>query len=399
MRSAYSDKTIEAFVRMYVPQGNAAATKSANREFMDMLPLLSIRDEALQLAILAIGSAALGRSTGDQELSRRGRAFYGKALTETSMALRNPARAKSEALLVVPRVMALFEILFGAQANSTHQAKSWLSHAEGETAMVLARNPEEYSKTDAAHALFVSSRARLLIPAVRTRKATILNSPAWKTLPWTGRTKTPKDVLVDIFCGLPALLEAVDHISSSTLSKKNTEHLQIHTIAKCYTLHSELEDWLAANPTLTYTPKVTDTPTPITFPDIDIACLTVRYWTVALILYSCLDIASGIQPSTDFSTTHADRPHPRVFARFIARSSSFFFQEQYGVTGATAISFPLGNALLYMKRNPAADAQYMGMVMKAWSDPLLPSAIRDFLASMKQSVTFPAMVAKPLSEL
>lgn len=379
---------------MYIPRGDMCATNNEGKEFMNMLPMLTIRDEALQMAVLAIGTAALGKSTGDIALSQQSKTLYGKALKETAVALRNPTRAKSEAVLAVPRVMALFEILFGAEANSGTQAKSWLSHAEGEAALIISRGPEAYSKNEEAHLLFVNARFRPLIAAVRTRKATILNEEHWKTLPWVGRVKTPNDTLLDILCGIPEILEAVDKLTSSIINARRREDLRILTIAKCWTLHCHLQGWLTANPDAFYTPMIDDSLELVAFPNLEIACLTVRYWVTALLLYSSLDIASGIQPLTDIYTSHPDRPHPRHFARLIARSVSYFFQEQNGITGATAISFPLGNALLYMMRNPGVDSEYMGIIIKAWSDPMLPSAIRDFLASMRQSANAPTLAAR-----
>jgi hypothetical protein len=46
--------------------------------------------------------------------------------------------------------MALFEIFFGADANSSKQAQSWLSHAEGEIALIVARGPKAFIE-DPAH--------------------------------------------------------------------------------------------------------------------------------------------------------------------------------------------------------------------------------------------------------
>lgn len=371
---------------MYIPHGDIRSTNTEGKDFVDMLPLLSIRDEALQMAVLAIGTAALGKTTNNEDLIRQGKLLYGKALRETAVAIRNPTRARSEAVFAIPRVMTLFEILFGAEPNSGTQAKSWLSHAEGETAMIVSRGPEAYSESDTAHLLFINARIRPLIAAIRRRKATVLNQKRWKTLPWRGRVKSPNDTLLDVLSGVPEMLEAVDKLACISASEERTEGLRIETVAKCWTLHFQLDAWFAANQTEVYTPTISNSTTPIFFPDLDTAILTVRYWVTAVLLYSALDTASGIDPLTDTSVSHPDRPHPRYFARLITRSVTYFFQEQYGVTGATQISFPLGNALFYMKKNPTVDREYMDMVKSAWNDPMLPSAIRDFLASMKHRI-------------
>jgi hypothetical protein len=394
VRSAYTEKMLSAFIEMYVPHGGLEAADAEGREFVSILSLLTVRDQALQLAVQAIGTAALGYSTPDEALSQQGTALYGKALSATAAALRNSSRVKSEAALMVPRVMALFEVLFGAGANSPLRAKSWLSHAVGETALILSRGPEAYSHTDMAHSLFVNTRFRLVVSAVRSRKATLLNNEDWKTLPWRNRTKTANDTLVDIFCGVPELREVVEMLSSPTLSETGAHDLGMQAAAIAWTLHLQLQDWLVVNPDLVYTstlPEATDSITPVSFSNIECACRTLRYWVVALLVYSYLDIASGISPADNGSTEHSDRPHPRKYARLIARSVSYFFQKQHGLTGATTVSFPLGMALLYMSKNVRVDAHYISIVAKAWERSLLPATIRGFLASMRKNAIPPAL--------
>jgi hypothetical protein len=398
-KSAYSEKTIAAFLSMYNPTGTIRVDNTDAREFVSLLPLLSTRDGALQTAVLAIGITQLGTTAGNQDLTRQGRILYGKALKETAVALQNPARVNSESLLVVPRVMGLFDMLYGADPGSYRQAISWLSHSEGELAMILSRGPEAFSKDDAAHSLFTNARYRLLAPAIRGRKSTILNNEEWKTLPWKGRTKTSDDILIDIFCEIPELIESIDRLTFDTMSEQKREGLQVQTLAQCWTLHFQLQAWVDAEANAIYTPDFGDSTTHITFPNIDIACITVRYWLIALFLYSSLDIVSGIDPNTDTVLFHPDRPHPRPFARNIVRSIDYFFQEEFGITGFTAIWMPLGNALFYMSRNRPADIEYITMTMQSWHHPNLPNTMREFLVSFRRTVAMGTLVPIPMSEL
>ncbi|CAG5144126.1 uncharacterized protein ALTATR162_LOCUS1486 [Alternaria atra] len=398
-RSAYSEKTIATFLSMYNPQGVVHATNTDAKEFVNLLPLLSTRDKALQMAALAVGITQLGITSNNENLTRQGRTLYGKALKETAVALQYPARASSESLLVVPRVMALFDMLFGAEPNTTNQAKSWLSHCEGELAMVVSRGPEIFAENDVAHLLFTNARYRLLGPATRARKPTILNEEKWKTIPWKGRIKTSDDILIDILCGIPELLEAVDKLQFQCMSEQEKEGLQVYTIARCWTLHFELEAWVSTKANAIYTPEIVNNLTPINFPNIDIACVSVRYWLTALFIYSSLDIANGIDPSTDTLLSHPDRPHPRPFARMIMKSIDYFVQEQFGVTGIMALWMPLGNALFYLNRNREPDEEYIMSTMKIWHKPRLPSAMREFLKSFRHTVDMKTLIARPLSEL
>ncbi|RMZ70785.1 c6 zinc finger domain [Pyrenophora seminiperda CCB06] len=398
-RSAYREQTMASFLRIYNPQGVIRATNADAREFVSMLPLLSSRNEALQMAALAVGITQLGVTSDDEALTRQGRTLYGKALRETAVALRNPIRVASESMLVVPRVMALFDLMFGADPDSTNQAKSWLSHVEGELAMIVNRGPEVFSKSDAAHAIFVHARYRLLWPAFRSRQSTILNQEEWKRLPWKGRAKSSDDSLVDILCGMPELLEAVDRIQFEPMAEADREGLQLYTLAKCWTLHFQLQEWVDTEANAIYIPNIIDTSTPITFPNIDIACVTVRYWLAALFLYSALDIASGIDATTDSLLSHPDRPHPRLFARMIIKSVEYFLQEQFGVTGVMAIAMPLGNALLYMNRNRQVDEEYIMTIMNVWFEPDMPSTLREFLQSFRQTVDIKTSLAIPTRQL
>jgi hypothetical protein len=282
--------------------------------------------------------------------------------------------------------MALFEILFGAEEHSSKQAQSWLSHAEGETALIVAWGPEAFTE-EPAHSMFVNARYRPLIASARIRIRSVFNEERWKTIPWRGKVKTPNDNLLDIMAGVPEVLEGVDRFGSLSPESPQDEARDLETTAKCWTLHAQLQAWLTANKHHIYTP-VTLEAIPITFPSLHVACLTIRYWVTCLLLYSTLDTASRI-PSSDTACTHPDRPHPRQFARLIARSAPYFFKEEFGITGPTTISFPLGNALLFFRRDPVLDAEYNVLIMKTWRNPNLPSAIKNFLQSLRLSVTTP----------
>jgi hypothetical protein len=384
-RSAFNEKSIEAFINLYIPRSEECQISvSETKEFVYLIPGLTYHDEALRLAVVALGTGALGKQSSDRHLIKRSQTLYGNALMATRSALQDPVRARSTAVFVLPRIMSLFEILFGADLESStgNKATSWLSHAEGETALITARGPEAYNTDDAAHSLFANARYRPLIASTRVRKASIFNRKEWKTLPWIGRVKTSMDSLLDIMAAIPEILESVDKDGKLSPGSSYDEARDIQTSAKCWNLHFELQDWLAANGDLIHNSAMTDT-TLISFPSLETGNLNVRYWVIALLLYSSLDTATGVPPDNP-EITYSDRPHPRQFARLIARSVSYFFQKDLGVAGATQISFPLGNAMLYMSRSPHIDGQYLGMITKAFADPALPSAIKSFLLSMRK---------------
>jgi hypothetical protein len=159
-RSAYNEKTIEMFRYAYAPTSgvysSAAASSSANK-FPDLMPTLYVQDDALRLALLATSAASTGQATGDVWMFEQGKQLYSRALGEMSKAVRDPQRSRSPAVLAVPRVMGLFEILFGADINLNVQARSWKSHAEGELALMKARGPQGLAD-GVLHDLFVDGR-------------------------------------------------------------------------------------------------------------------------------------------------------------------------------------------------------------------------------------------------
>jgi hypothetical protein len=68
------------------------------------------RENALRTAVLAIGLVALGKEKQNKEFIEQGRIFYGQALRELGVALQDPYRRRSEALLVVPQLLGLYEV-------------------------------------------------------------------------------------------------------------------------------------------------------------------------------------------------------------------------------------------------------------------------------------------------
>lgn len=111
-RSAYHEKTVETFFTLYMPDNRYDAHNQLMRShsLVKVLSALYYRDEALRLAVVALGTAMLGKMREKEEWSRQGRRLYGQALQEMRKALACNQRSKSEALLVVPRIGAMFEV-------------------------------------------------------------------------------------------------------------------------------------------------------------------------------------------------------------------------------------------------------------------------------------------------
>ncbi|KAF1952132.1 hypothetical protein CC80DRAFT_596767 [Byssothecium circinans] len=380
--SAYAANTIETFFSMWNPDTDNNAVDKAELlrfdGFENVMSKLYVQDEALKLLLLALGTGLLGKNTDDVALVRQGRVLYGRGLKEMSTALASRRRVRSEALLAVPRVAGLFEILFGADPDTTVQAQSYVSHAHGLITMYTNRGPESYTD-GVAHNLFSDGRKTVIISDIRARKPSILNETAWKIIPWTKHAKTPKDLLFDIFAGIPEILSRIDTLDTLDPTSHASAQLRASTLRACKTLETQMRFWTSINENLV-APMVRDEPTPIFFPDRAQAYLTVNYWCLALYIYQ--SIQTLIIP--DSSSTVSQYPSPIIFARLIARSTPYFFDPGKGIWGALTVAFPIGMALLALRRSrDEEDTKYIKIVIDEWRSPKIPNCIKAFLDSMR----------------
>lgn len=155
-QSAFNAKGMEAAFELFPVQKNGDAS-AFNSQFSTLLPTLSVGDEALRQMVFAVGLVTLGKGSNDQMVLRKGRMMYGKALQELGASLQNPRKQTIEALLATTRLMGLYEILYGADGEDMTQARNWMSHAQGEIALVVSRGPEAFT-SDAAHLMFTLAR-------------------------------------------------------------------------------------------------------------------------------------------------------------------------------------------------------------------------------------------------
>lgn len=156
--TAFSAKGMEAVFDLFPAHQDAGGALQSVNPFFKLLATLSIHEEALRQTIFAVGLVTLGKGSNDQVVLRKGRTLYGKALQELGVSLQNPHRRTIEALLATTRLMGLYEILYGADGESiSPQARNWMSHAQGEIALIVSRGPEAFT-TDTAHLMFTLAR-------------------------------------------------------------------------------------------------------------------------------------------------------------------------------------------------------------------------------------------------
>lgn len=225
------------------------------------------------------------------------------------------------------------------------------------------------------------------ITGIRSRKPVVFNEEQWKTVPWRGRVKPASDTIIDIFLELPDILSELDYLDQISLDDERFDSLRLKVTAECWAVHCNLNAWFAKNSQEVYTPDV-EAPIPFDFPNFSVASLSLRYWTAATILYQCLDRALRYSVN-DTLPPYLNRPHGRPFARLILRSVRWMFRKDNGVTGPSAVSFPLGVALMYHRQSEIPDPEYMQLVFGMWNNPEWPSSVKDFLRSMGGAIKLP----------
>ncbi|KAF2194589.1 hypothetical protein K469DRAFT_617173 [Zopfia rhizophila CBS 207.26] len=383
-RSAYGEKSASMFCEIYLPSERTFGSSTERftvAGWTDEIQDLYVRDDALKIALLAVSCAVVGREKHDPWMIAQGRKLYGQGLIEVGKALKHKQRATSDALLTVPRLMGLFEILFGADPDLSLQARSWRSHAEGELAMMKARKPGMHM-SGAAHRLFVDGRMSPIIAAVRARKATVMNSKEWKTIPWTIEPRTPKDSLIDILAGVPELLEEVERLKASVDGVDKAE-LRAKIAKASLALEADLDKWSYIHAALMYEPD-DKSKTPITFDHLPTAHLTLHYWTTRTLVYWALVDVYG-EPNSDILPTLDGRRNPCLYARRIARAVHCFFEPAAGIFGAHQAAFPICVALWCLESCGNSEKEYMRLVWEVFKRPNLPRAVSFFLKSMRQA--------------
>ena len=156
--TAFTTKGMEAVFDLFPAHQDAGGALQVINQFSKLLATLCMREEALRQTIFAFGLVTLGKESNDQVVVRKGRMLYGKALQELGASLQNPHRRTIEALLATTRLMSLYEIFYGAEGESiSPQARNWMSHAQGEIALIVSRGPEAFT-TGTAHLMFTFAR-------------------------------------------------------------------------------------------------------------------------------------------------------------------------------------------------------------------------------------------------
>ncbi|KAK7728190.1 hypothetical protein SLS57_002660 [Botryosphaeria dothidea] len=380
-RSAYESKSLGLFWELYLPYGQnftSAQGQFTTGSWLRIVDSIYHREDTLKQALLAMSLGIVGQRHGDTWMTQQGFATHGRALREMSRAVESPERSRRDELLAAARLMALFEIIFGANDQDKFaQARSWSSHVKGELLLLQARGPQAHT-TGAAHHLFVDGRLNSIIAAIRARKRTVLSNPEWKEIPWLAIPKTPKDALLDIMVEIPTVTETLDRIETLQTPEEKYQ-LANKVLQMCWTLDMQLTEWVlnmnfVANLDLDNLGHVEETG------DLAVGQLIYLYWVTCIMVTSTLRSANGARAEPQNLPVRID---PRLYARKIARSASYFFGPERGIWCAHASSFPIGIALSVLTDPTNQDENDRELIMSVFSQGEMGATIGKFLNSMR----------------
>ena len=119
------------------------------------LPELATRSEALELSILAVCTANLGRLNNDPMLVDNSLRFYVQGLSELQKALWDSTQMHKDETLAVCMVLSLYE---GIECPAKTRF-GWMSHVKGCAKLIRLRGPEAHA-SNLGHELFLAFRFR-----------------------------------------------------------------------------------------------------------------------------------------------------------------------------------------------------------------------------------------------
>ncbi|KAL2204887.1 hypothetical protein CC79DRAFT_1335467 [Sarocladium strictum] len=341
-KAAYECQYVDVFWEAYLPYSRAASPLAAQYSTTGWTAIaqrLYPDHELLKLALGAFSFCAVGRKSDDEWMMVKGRSLYGMALQEMARALRSSEKngANDDVIIIASKILNLFEVFFETNHDDKlAQYKIWFSHSAGEEALFLRRGPAAYATGD-AHYLLEDGRLQMAILDMMNRKRSFLSSPEWKTIPWQGIDKTPKDTLLDIFVDIPEVLEGLDALYGLDDNPPKRDHLRHSFLERVTGYERELQNWYEQ--TSRTDPWIcVDTSHPRNEVGLAGAHLMALYWSARLALFNTRRLP--IFP-TNKAQNMADA---EVFKERIMPLIARLTEEKSGWFGRQAAVFPGGAA-------------------------------------------------------
>ncbi|KAL2831842.1 hypothetical protein BDW59DRAFT_125810 [Aspergillus cavernicola] len=378
--SAYQTKYQELWWRLYLPNGQALSTEVTHMAlggWLDAVHGLHTAEPVLKQALMAMSLTAVGRQENDRFLLEEGRKCYGSSLQGMTVALKNPRRATSDALLTAVRLCSFYESIFGGESESGVQARSWQAHNAGDVALIMARSPYSFV-SGYAHELFADGRSNLTMSHLRHRKRVFLADLEWKTIPWLYHEKTPRDHLVDVLVDLTGLFEDLD-LMKSCQDMYEKEIARQNLIDRFLQLNQDLLTWQAL-----YAPDFQprdELPGSVPPQDLVGAHLMTTFWATAII--SSGNLRGLWYPGEEFDL--GPDLDLDLFCGNIVRTFPFFNHPSMGLFRAHIYTFPMTVAIHYIcAAGPSRLVEERRLLADCLYDPAC-AGVRKFITSLKDA--------------
>jgi len=289
----------------------------------------------------------------------------------------------------------------------------WNSHITGLGQLVLLRGPDKHRSPfarailevfrNSAVCLWLShqpfhlySEIRVqMIQRMRCRKSSFLNTPEWQNMPWAGSPKDVYQKLYDKGEALVALLLEIDSL------KTIGESTSIAVLSKYLLRLSEMdamEAWFLEisneSPALLYWSTQSNTTSsnatgwhlsealgqspraPFAFHTLRLACITVTFWALKLMLSNTIALAcdSILSTNTEGRASASQgfdvigtaqhllnkyvTPYSLELATKIMRSMLYCLNDSMGLWGAQKTLFALRTALFSLRRHPGEELKW-----------------------------------------
>ena len=348
-------------------------------------------------SVNALALAFFGKAHHQQKILEQGTEYYGKALRKLARDLDDENAMFSSSVLLSSILLARYELV------SSTGSQGWIQHAGGVERMFEYRGPRRHQTLEERH-IFEAARPIIVIKAITDCKRTFLDRQDWLTLPWAQDPgqKSPINLLIDIFCAIPGLLEESKRQHTSTSFKwdftaptspstgtsaagQDSRLVSLrHRTQDCYAkLQRWKEDWDTDFPTAVQPVKTSHFPRSdlkfpeeifsyaITFPNFLRANEYQLYNTIVFFLSSLmLSVPPTSRADFDASPSVSDLLSTRFDAAYnICRAVPYDLFEKHGGGGAYLLLFPLvTNLRLFGEGSDEGKwiKHVLGLIEKRW---------------------------------
>ena len=367
---------LDKFLSMYAPSPHTfrptkISDTSWSEQWKNNIVMMSDDSALVRRTMGALSLTCLGELSRDVQMLRQGTKLYGSVLVMLNETLRQNAAGCNVHVLAAIQMMGLYEQFNGFSTSATRrQSRNWQAHVLGIRKLIEIAGPDAFM-SERAFLTYQACQSAQFTAAFAARKGTSLASREWRTIPWTGREKSVRDLFFDIAYKIPTIVEQAEEVDERTPDSVITNLLhQLHEVL------SRSETWkrmvgmgAAAD---TWSVGAHSTPTGLLDPEhYDLSGRQSASMFCAVFVHSSIvmhRLASRLCPQS-FATESMSLPDPFPYALWITKVIPLVTEEG-GIIGHQSILFPLGAVRWYTKQFPLKDPQSTSIVSASLRDGL-----------------------------